>query len=176
MAEDIVGGPGWVIRATDLRPAITDADAFAKDRQSDPLGGILTLLWSGDAAAALHLLEQEPATHRVRALRADCRRDLGHFTLALLEYDILVDEAMHTSREAVIRQHRGKARLAAGDTNRALDDFGRAVFLRQDGDPGLLASAQQALQVAEARRVSEAEASNQTQCFKATEAVTVHNE
>lgn len=155
MTDEIVGGPGWVIRATDLRPAITDAEAFAKDRQSDPLGDILTSLWSGDPAAALHLLEREPATQRVRALRADCYRDLGDSPRAIREYDDLVDETMHTSREAVMRQHRGKALLAAGDTVRAIGDFDRAVLLRQGGDPALLTSAQQALQAAEGWRRAE---------------------
>ena len=150
MAE-IVGGPGWVIRATDLKPVIVDAEAFAEGLRDDPLATPITLLWTGEAAAALGLLEGEPATPRVRALRADCHRDLGDVARALEEYDLLIGETLGTPLEAVMRQHRGKAYFAAGDWRRAGEDFERAVALRRDGDPVLLASAQQALEAAEAR-------------------------
>lgn len=50
-----------------------------------------------------------------------------------------------------MRQHRGKALLAAGSVDRAVEDFTLAVALRQASDPVLLASAEQALAVARSR-------------------------
>ncbi|MCS0644742.1 hypothetical protein [Curtobacterium flaccumfaciens] len=67
------------------------------------------------------------------------------------EYDLLVAECIGTTREAVMRQHRGKALLAAGSVDRAVEDFTLVVALRQASDPVLLASAEQALAVARSR-------------------------
>jgi uncharacterized protein YhfF len=51
-----------------------------------------------------------------------------------------------------MRQHRGKALLAAGRAQDAVADFERVVALRVDGDGTLLASAQQALRAAKRPR------------------------
>ncbi|UXN22749.1 hypothetical protein N8D77_04150 [Curtobacterium flaccumfaciens] len=67
------------------------------------------------------------------------------------EYNLLVAECIGTTREATMRQHRGKALLAAGNVDRAVEDFTLAVALRQASDPVLLASAEQALAVARSR-------------------------
>ena len=67
------------------------------------------------------------------------------------EYDLLVAECIGTTREATMRQHRGKALLAAGSVDRAVEDFTLAVALRQASDPVLLASAEQALVVAQSQ-------------------------
>ncbi|WNY33067.1 hypothetical protein Q9Q99_12600 [Curtobacterium flaccumfaciens] len=51
----------------------------------------------------------------------------------------------------MMRQHRGKALLANGEAERAVEDFERAVELRRTADPVLRASAEQGLAVARAR-------------------------
>lgn len=151
MVSDVDGGPGWIIRAADLRPAVTDLDAFRAGLAGDPLAEPIELLWTGNARAALHGLESLQQTPRVRALAADCRRDLGDTALAVGEYDVLVAESLGTAREAVMRQHRGKALLANGEIRRAIEDFQQAVELRRTADPVLLASAEQGLAVARSR-------------------------
>lgn len=148
MASDIVGGPGWVIRGEDLQPEITDRAVFRDAHAEDELLDVLDLLWSGHAAAALDLLDSFEDYSRVRALRADCLRDLGHHDRALHLYDALVEESAGTPREAAMRQHRGKVHLVAGDPVQALYDFERAVELRRDGDALLLTSSVQAAEVA----------------------------
>jgi hypothetical protein len=148
--EDVAGGPGWVIRTADLRPAITDVQAFRASMADDPLVEPIELLWSGRARDALRQLEEMTRSVRVRALIADCRRDLGDHFGAVRDYDQLVAECAGTEREAVMRQHRAKALLVAGCAGRAVDDFRLALELRRGGDPALLASAQQGLAVARA--------------------------
>lgn len=145
MTPDVEGGPGWILRSVDLRPVITDVVAFRRDLEGDPLGRTIELLWSGHPEAALLSLQEHAPTVRVRALAADCRRDLGDAAGAVREYDELVSECAGTAREAVMRQHRGKALLAAGRTAQAVQDFERAVELRSAADPRLLASAEQGL-------------------------------
>ncbi|MCM3503388.1 hypothetical protein M3667_16065 [Microbacterium sp. P26] len=148
-ADEVEGGPGWVIGA-DLRPRITDAEAFRRGMTGDPLADVVEALWSGDPGRALRLLGPM-TTLRARALRADCRSALGEIAAARAEYDELVRETEGTSREAVMRQHRGKVLLAAGETEAAIDDFARALDLRRDGDPALRASSEQALRAARRR-------------------------
>lgn len=147
--DEVVGGPGWVIGA-DLRPRITDAEAFRHGMSGDPLADVVEALWSGDPERALRMLGPL-TTLRARALRADCHSALGESSAASKEYDELVRETEGTSREAVMRQHRGKVLLAAGETTSAIDDFARALELRRDGDPALRASSEQALRVAQLR-------------------------
>jgi hypothetical protein len=151
VVQDVEGGPGWRIRAKDLRPVITDLGAFRAGLAEDPLREVIELLWTGRPRPALRLLEREDPSQRVRALTADCLRDLGDVVAAVRAYDLLVAECAGSPREAVMRQHRGKALLVAGDVARAVEDFTAAVALRRGADPTLLASAQQALAVAEER-------------------------
>jgi tetratricopeptide (TPR) repeat protein len=151
MVSDVDGGPGWIIRAANLRPVVIDLDAFRAGLAGDPLAEPIELLWTGNAGAALHVLELLQQTPRVRALAADCHRDLGDTALAVGEYDVLVAESLGTAREAVLRQHRGKALLANGEAERAIEDFQQAVELRRTADTVLLDSAEQALVVARGR-------------------------
>lgn len=146
----VEGGAGWRIWSTDLRPEITDLEAFRSALRGDPLLDAIEALWRGDPRGALSLLANQPDSFRVRALRADCHRDLGDHEVAVAEYDLLVETVAGSPREAVIRQHRGKALLAAGRAEEAVEDFERVVVLREGGDPTLLASAVQALEVARA--------------------------
>ncbi|WP_127573637.1 hypothetical protein [Georgenia faecalis] len=150
MANDVPGGPGWVIRGDDLRPAITDLEAFRAGMRDDPLAGAVELLWSGRPAEADVLLAQQDPSVRVRALRADCRRDRGDAAGAVHDYDALVRECTGTAWEAVMRQHRGKALLATGAAQAALVEFERALALRTAAGAGddLLASSRQAVDVA----------------------------
>jgi len=149
--DDVEGGPGWRIRSADLRPVVADLAAFRAGLADDPLREEVELLWTGKAGDALRRLERVAPTQRVRALRADCHRDLGDTSTAVREYDLLVAECIGTTREAVMRQHRGKALLAAGSVDRAVEDFTLAVALRRASDPVLFASAEQALAVAQSR-------------------------
>lgn len=151
MVSDVAGGPGWLIRAADLRPVVTDLEAFRAGLADDPLAEQIELLWTGNADAALRALDRLEQTPRVRALAADCHRDLGNTALAVSEYDVLVAECLGKPREAVMRQHRGKALLANGEAERAVEDFQRAVELRRTADAVLLASAEQGLAVARGR-------------------------
>lgn len=147
----IEGGPGWVI-GDDLRPLITDIDAFHEGFAGDSFVEPIELLWSGKPAEALAVLDAMGIeTPRARALRADCLRDLGEHSRALTQYDALVAECAGTALEATMLQHRGKVRLVAGDIHGAVSDFQKAVALRENGDPALLASSRQALEAA--RRV-----------------------
>lgn len=148
ITADVRGGPGWIIRGSDLRPEIVDLNAFRDGLTDDPLATVIELLWTGKADEALDLLRQEPQSVRVRALSADCLRDLGDLDAANAIYDELVAECAGTGREAFMHQHRGKARLASGRLEEAVADFEHAVKLRLGGDPDLLASAGQALAVA----------------------------
>lgn len=150
MTTDVEGGPGWVIRGDDLRPAITDLATFRDGVATDPLGAVIELLWTGQAQAALERLARLPPSLRVRALMADCKRDLGEHVSAVLDFDRLVAECTGTPREAVMRQHRAKALLAAGHADQAVEDFRRAVELRHGHDPALVASAEQGLAAARA--------------------------
>ena len=147
--DEVDGGPGWVIGA-DLRPRITDAEAFRTGMSDDPLVEVIAALWGGQPRHALDLLGI-PSTPRTRALRADALTALGEMEAARAEYDALVKQALGTAREAVMRQHRGKVLLAAGDTEAAIADFSRALDLRKDADPMLRASSEQALRIARQR-------------------------
>lgn len=164
MVNDVPGGPGWIIRATDLRPVITDLAAFRTGLRDDSLAEPIELLWTGHAEAALRHLEVLEQTPRVRALQADCRRDLGDTDTAVSEYDALVSECAGTAREATMRQHRGKALLAAGRVDLAVEDFRAAVALRRSADETHQASALQALAVARARQQDHTTGSDKPRC------------
>lgn len=150
MTIDVEGGPGWVIRGADLRPAIIDLAKFRDGMAGDPLVTVVEMLWTGHTQNALERLERLPESLRVRALIADCKRDLGDRLSAVREYDRLVAECAGTAREAVMRQDRAKALLAAGRADRAIEDFRQAVEFRRGHDTALLASAEQGLAVAQA--------------------------
>ncbi len=143
---DLEGGPGWVIDGTTLLPRITDLAAFREGMATDPLADAVETLWSGDPSHARELLHTAPSTVRVRALRADCDRDLGDVDRALREYADLLAECTDSPWEPVLRQHHGKALLAAGRVEEALVEFERAHDLRVEaGAPAdLVASSAQA--------------------------------
>lgn len=149
VAEDLAGGPGWIINGQTLRPVIVDVVAFREGLVQDPLAVVIEQLWSGHPHRALDLLAAHSSSLRVRALRGDCLRDLGRHVEAIKVYEQLVEESLNGPAEAVMRQHYGKALLTAGHSHQARQEFSRALELRNRGsNPHLIASSNQALQVA----------------------------
>lgn len=144
--EDVPAGAGWVIDGATLRPRITDLAAFRDGLREDPLAEAIEALWTGDARGARALLEGEDQRVRVRALLADCLRDLGDVEEALRRYVGLVAECAETPREPVLRQHHGKALLAAGRAGEAHQEFVTAYDqrLRRGAPPDQVASSAQA--------------------------------
>lgn len=159
--DDVEGGPGWVLDGATLRPRITDLPAFREGKATDPLAEAIETLWLGDPARARELLQAADSSIRVRALLGDCARDLGETDEAVRTYTELLAECTGTPREAMLRQHFGKALLAAGRAEDALAEFETAHAMRvadPDGDPVLaVASAQARDRAAQivAARVSE---------------------
>lgn len=144
--DDVKGGPGWLMAGTTLRPVITDVPSFRAGVANDPLGRAVELLWTDRPASAERWLQSQESTVRVRALRADCRRDLGDHDGALAAYRQLVAECAGGPREAVMRQHHGKALMAGGEYGPAAQEFEIALRLRLEAgaDATLLASSRQA--------------------------------
>src|SRR5690606_24686588 len=91
-ADDVAGGPGWVIDGTTLLPRVTDVEQLRAGLAQDPLGDAVELLWTGRPAAAESLLRRHEPTRGVRALLADCRRDRGDVTGAVADYRRLAAE------------------------------------------------------------------------------------
>lgn len=147
--RDVAAGPGWILSGKDLRPCITDRKLFREGMKDDPLAQAIEDLWLGEPARALQLLSGEEQTLRVRALSADCLRELGRAYEALAEYNKLVNLAQGTQSEAFMVQHRGKVHLVLENRYEAIEDFQRSVNLRIGGDETLLASALQALEFAQ---------------------------
>lgn len=143
---DVEGGPGWVIDGATLLPRITDPVVFREGMVTDPLADAVEALWSGDPARARELLATADPTVRVRALRADCARDLDQVDEALRAYADLLAECTGTPWEPVLRQHHGKTLLAAGQIEESLAEFETAHRMRVEaGAPAdLVASSAQA--------------------------------
>ncbi|WP_114908104.1 tetratricopeptide repeat protein [Ornithinimicrobium murale] len=143
---DVEGGPGWVIDGSTLLPRVTDLVAFREGMATDPLVDAVQALWSGDPVRARGLLQSADRTVRVRALLADCARDLGETKTALRAYAELLAECTGSPWEPVLRQHHGKALLAAGRPGEALQEFEAAHAMRiAAGAPAdLIASSVQA--------------------------------
>lgn len=137
-----------MLRGSDLRPEFTDQTLVRGENSHDPLLDAVELLWTGEPDQASRLLYQEPTSVRVRALIAECHRDLGHHKDAVAALRELVNETIGTGRESFMRQHLGKAFLATDQTEKAIEQFRIAVELRPDAQQSLLASSQQALRYA----------------------------
>lgn len=144
--DDVEGGPGWVLDGATLRPRITDLAAFRDGMAADPLADAIETLWSGDPAAARELLHTQDQTVRVRGLLGDCARDLGETDEAVRTYADLLAECTGTPWEPVLRQHYGKALLAADRPEEALAEFETAHAMRAAAGAAadLLASSAQA--------------------------------
>ncbi|WP_203336118.1 tetratricopeptide repeat protein [Nocardioides limicola] len=148
--QPIDAGPGWEIDPETLRPRILDLDAFAHAFADDPHRDILIALHTGDPAAAHELITtklQSDGGVRLRALLGDTLRDLGRHEEAITAYVDLVEECRGGPREAVMRQHLGKALFTAGRMAEAATEFEAALALRIDSgaDPALIESSRRAL-------------------------------
>ena len=125
---------GWHIDPMTLRPVIDDGEAFDREFAHDHARDVIKALWSGDPAAARErcevILSEHPSSVRLRAILADCHRDLGETDRAIADYRVLLDECRGTSWEAVLHQHLGKALFAAGHYDLALRAFAQAYELR----------------------------------------------
>ena len=143
---DVPGGPGWVIDGQTLLPRITEPAVFREGLAHDPLVDAVEALWSGDPQRARTVLQRECRTVRVRAMLADCDRDLGRVERAIDEYEDLLAECADTPWEPVLRQHYGKTLLAAGRAEDALEEFEAAYEMRVEAGaaPDLIASSEQA--------------------------------
>lgn len=147
----VPGGPGWVIDAETLRPRITNREAFRKATANDPARRALEALWTGDAVEAerilTDLLEQNPESLRLRALRADAWRDQGRINAAIREYQLLLDHTRGSALEGTMRQHLGTVLLAAGNLSHALRQFSLALEQRiiNGADSSLIDATMQAI-------------------------------
>jgi tetratricopeptide (TPR) repeat protein len=128
----VEGGPGWHIDGETLLPVLHDVAAFREAHRDDPALEALVALWSGHPETAERELRRlaDPDSPRLRALLADAWRDQGRTGEAVDAYRELVEEAVGTPREAVLRQHAGKALFAAGRHEEALHEFELALSLR----------------------------------------------
>lgn len=140
--------------ALTLLPVIEDLEEFRRAHADDRALPVLEELWSGrpDTAEPLAMaLVEDASTVRHRALLADVRRDLGRIAWAVDEYGRLLEECRGTAREAVLRQHLGKAHFVGGDLPRAVEEFSTALQLRVSAGaaPDLIASSRIARQRAE---------------------------
>lgn len=150
-----VGGPGWHVDPTSLRPVLDDEPAFRAHHGDDPFVDALVLLWTGRPREAEAALATTPCPERRRrALLADAWRDQGRHAEALAAYERLVGETAGTPSEATMRQHRGKALLAAGRPGEAVRELSAALAARTaaGADDDLVASSRLAL--ARARAVA----------------------
>lgn len=141
----------WHIDPMTLRPVIDDVEAFDREFAQDDARDIIRALWSGNPVTALERCEdrlaKEPSSVRLRAISADCRRDLGETDRAIAEYRVLLEECRGTSWEAVLHQHLGKALFAAGHYDLALNAFAQAYEMRvfTGADPSLIDSSMAAM-------------------------------
>lgn len=144
------GATSWHIDEKSLLPVIDDLKAFRREFKDDPVVDVLIHLWSGRPQYAEDLLNAmaPPAPSlRLRALLADAWRDQGRYDEAIAAYRDLVAAAAGTPREAVMRQHLGKAYFVRGEYSRALKCFEEALDLRvrEKADVDLIASSQLAV-------------------------------
>ncbi|MCO1338775.1 hypothetical protein BJH93_07720 [Kocuria polaris] len=133
-----------------LLPVIDDLGAFRREFRNDPVVDVLIYLWSGRPQLAedlLNAMAPPASSFRLRALLADTWRDQGRYDEAIAAYRELVAAAAGTAREAVMRQHLGKAHFARGEYSRALECFEDALELRvrEKADADLVASSQLAV-------------------------------
>ncbi len=142
---------GWHIDSMTLRPVIDDPETFEREFAHDDARDAIRALWSGDPVTARErceaMLKKRPSSVRLRALLADCRRDLGETDQAIADYRVLLEECRGTAWEAVLHQHLGTALFVAGHFDLALTAFAQAYELRvfAGGDPSLIDSSMAAI-------------------------------
>ena len=130
-------GNGLGIDPLSLRTVVLDETAFSAGPggSTDPADRLLAALVTGrldDAQELADELMAGGAGFRVRALAADVLSARGDHAAAIAAYRRLTAESLHTPREAIARQHLGKAFFTAGEWQAALVQFGAALRLRED--------------------------------------------
>jgi predicted Zn-dependent protease len=116
---------------------VRDPELFAASVHAsvDPADGVLDALVSGRLDEALRRADRLGASSsdspfRLQALGADVRSARGDHVGAIAAYRVLLAETVGGPREAVVRQHLGKALFAAGQLAAAQDEF-RAALRRR---------------------------------------------
>ena len=129
-------GNGLGIDPVTLRTVVLDEAVFSAGPGSspEPADRLFAALVTGrlDEAQELadELLAGDPG-FRVRALAADVLIARGDHAAAVAEYRRLARESAGIPREAVARQHLGKAFFAAGEWQSARTEFAAALRLRE---------------------------------------------
>jgi predicted Zn-dependent protease len=126
--------------------------AASVQASTDPADVVLDALVTGRLDEALRRADRlgassPDATFRLRALGADVRSARGDHEEAIAVYRGLLAASVGGPREAVVRQHLGKALFAAGQLTAAQDEF-RAALRRREAagaSAGLVASSRLAL-------------------------------
>jgi len=113
-----------------------DRAAFAAGPGSstDPADQVLAALVTGRLDDAQRLVAASwtaDPSFRLRALAADVRCARGDHEAAIDAYRVLLAETVGGPREAVVRQHLGKALLAAGRLTDAQEQFEQALRRRE---------------------------------------------
>lgn len=133
-------GSGMGIDSVTLRTVIHDDAAFTGWAASgqDDAAPVLDRLFRADPDGAQVALDQVGMTlpaWRRDALQAEIWRDQRRFDDAVDTYRRLIEEASSPARVAVLTQHLGKVRFAAGDYESARDCFARALDMRLAQSP-----------------------------------------
>lgn len=144
---------GYVIRGSDLRGHITDADAFRRGHAGDGAAEVIIALSEqryDDAMAILDdLLTDQPDSVRYQALRADVLRDQGHLDAAEAIFtDLVARTSDDPHRGAMMRQHRAKVWFHQGRLREAEAEFADVLAAREaaGADEDQVASSRQSLQ------------------------------
>ena len=120
-----------------LRTVVGDPEVFAASVESstDPADTVLESLMAGRLDEALRRADRlggssADSPFRLRALAADVRSARGDHDAAIGAYRDLLAGTTGGPREAVVRQHLGKALFAAGQLTAAAEQFELALRRR----------------------------------------------
>ena len=160
---DVTVAEGYVIRGSDLRGQVTDAEAYRRAFPEDPAVEVVIALSEQRFDDALQLLDEllsaAPDSLRYRALRADVLRDQGNLDAAEAVYtDLVARTATDPVRGPMMRQHRAKVYFHQGRFDEAESEF-RAVLAAREAagaSPDQIASTHQSLDRVRAARTATA--------------------
>ena len=152
MREPLDIGGGVAIDPVSLRTVVVDEAAFASGigSSTNPADQVLAALVTGRLEDAEQLVAASwtaDPPFRLRALAADLRSARSDHAGAIDGYRALLAETVGGPREAVVRQHLGKALFAAGRLTAAQEQFELALRRREAAGAAadLLASSRLAL-------------------------------
>lgn len=123
----------WEIDEQTLLPRIVDQEAFQEEFCDDPYLDAIVALWSGSTEEIPAKLTGDDSP-RARVLVAESHARAGEFAVSCEKFADLIDEFEGSAREAVIRQHYGKALFLAGGFEDAREQFTKACELRMTAD------------------------------------------